>query len=351
MALESRGLLRGGLWIKRTQSVYSAAQVSQWLSKIEYPGSFLEASLESLNLLVQLAVTTFPFENTPMHYTPAHSMDISYEGLYKRMIETSGNKGSYCFGLNGLFVQMLKALGFRAYTGAGRINKQTSNGVPIFRSFVHMVIFVQPNEGSNETYLVDVGYGPVRPILLEEGASVMGATPSEIHRLCRTARPDSSLESSPGSERAEKLEWCLECVRDSKDPSRPQTSVVMYSFIEDEFFEVDFQSFNYSLLGLREGRFWENVICTKYFWLNDEEMQEVSADTTKITGRYLGKLTMAGNTVRRHVGTREQVLKVMETELERAEALGKYFAIVIHPEDLEHVRGRGAELKAGPITR
>lgn len=232
-----------------------------------------------------------------------------------------------------------------------------------------MVIFVQPIEGSNETYLVDVGYGPVRPILLEEGASVMGATPSEIHRVCRTARPDSSLgeiekysasiadgltritESSPGSERAEKLEWRLECVRNSKDLSRAPTSMVMYSFIEDEFFEVDFQSFNYSLLGLREGRFWENVICTKYFWLNDEEMQEVGADTAKVTGRYLGKLTMAGSTVRRHVGTREQVLKVMETELERAEALGKYFAIVIHPEDLEHVRGRGAELKAGLITR
>ena len=59
-----------------------------------------------------------------------------------------------------------------------------------------MVIFVQPEEGSNTTYLVDVGFGgsaPTRPILLSEGIVVFGTTPTEQHRLTRGCRSDSSL--------------------------------------------------------------------------------------------------------------------------------------------------------------
>jgi len=283
-----------------------------------------------------------------MHYTSTHSMDISYEGLYKRLVESPGGEGSYCFGLNGLFLQMLRGLGFRAYAGAGRINKETSAQPPVFRGFVHMIIFVQPVEGSNATYLVDVGYGPVRPILLEEGETVMGASPSERHTLHRAARPDSSLETSPNSRVAEKLEWRLECSHDSKERHRPPTARVMYSFVEDEFFEADFQSFNYSVLGLTEGVFWENVVCTKYFWLSDKEMREIDGER-EATGKtpptsYMGRLAMAGNTVRRQVGTRSTVLKVMKSEVERAEALKDIFGINIPTEDLKHIRGRGAEL-------
>ena len=49
---------------------------------------------------------------TSSRSTAAHSMDITYEGLYERMVASSAG-GSYCFGLNGLFFQMIKALGFR----------------------------------------------------------------------------------------------------------------------------------------------------------------------------------------------------------------------------------------------
>ncbi|KAJ7635157.1 hypothetical protein FB45DRAFT_910934 [Roridomyces roridus] len=202
----NKGFLRDGLWIKRTQSVYTPAQVSRWLSKIQYPGSVsgFQPDLDSLTHLLRLSAATFPFENTPMHYTPGHSMDISAEGLYERMVEGGGGEGSYCFGLNSLFLQMIRALGFRAYATAGRINRETSWHLePAFLSVGHMIIFVQPTEGSNETYVLDVGYGPVRPILLEEGAKIMGATPSETYTLVRTARADSSLGETFAARRTE----------------------------------------------------------------------------------------------------------------------------------------------------
>ncbi|KAJ7635152.1 hypothetical protein FB45DRAFT_1002544 [Roridomyces roridus] len=341
----TKGLLRDGLWIKRTQSVYSPAQVGRWLSKIQYPGSVsgFEPNLDNLTHLLQLSAATFPFENTPMHYTPGHSMDISAEGLYERMVGSGGGEGSYCFGLNGLFLQMIRALGFRAYATAGRINRETSWHLdPAFLSVGHMIIFVQPTEGSNETFVLDVGYGPVRPILLEEGAKIMGATPSETYTLLRTARAESSLKPSPDSESGipAKVEWRLICCHSHKDASQPPISRVMYSFIEDEFFQADFDSFNYSVLGRRQGTFWENVICTKYFWLTEEEMAGAE--------QYMGKLVMAGDSVRRNIGTTSTVLRTMKTERDRADALAEFFDIRISYENLVHIRGRGPELNGEP---
>jgi hypothetical protein len=46
------------------------------------------------------------------------------------------------------------------------------------------------------TYMVDAaggGSAPTRPILLVNGQTVMGSSPTETHTLTRTARSDSSL--------------------------------------------------------------------------------------------------------------------------------------------------------------
>ena len=85
---------------------------------------------------------------------------------------------------------------FRAYSGAGRINTSEGANHPEFIAFVHMVVFVQPTEGSNTTYFVDAsggGSGLVRPLPLLDGAEVMGTSPTERHSLIKTARSDSSL--------------------------------------------------------------------------------------------------------------------------------------------------------------
>ncbi|KAK7455246.1 hypothetical protein VKT23_011118 [Stygiomarasmius scandens] len=113
------GRLRDGLWIKRIPSVYSPTQIVQWLSKIDYPKkdlseddvSTFETSLENLCLLIRLQVVRFPFENTPMHYTRHRIMDISPEAIFQRLVVEG--KGCYCFGLNRLFFEMIRGLGYR----------------------------------------------------------------------------------------------------------------------------------------------------------------------------------------------------------------------------------------------
>jgi len=69
---------------------------------------------------------------------------------------------------------------------------------PKYTSHTHMLLFVQPEDGSNKTYVVDAGFGsngPMRPIPLVEGdqSIVMGRSPVEMHRLSRGPMHHSSL--------------------------------------------------------------------------------------------------------------------------------------------------------------
>ena len=90
----------------------------------------------------------------------------------------------------------------RAYSGAARVNTTPDDSTnPVFASISHMVIFVQPFVGRNQTYLVDVGFGStglVRPILLSdaEDNNIMGINPAEMHRLTRSPHPHSSISMS-----------------------------------------------------------------------------------------------------------------------------------------------------------
>ena len=90
----------------------------------------------------------------------------------------------------------------RAYSGAARVNSTPDNIInPVFTSLSHMIIFVQPFEGSNQTYLVDVGYGSrglVRPILLSDAEDniIMGTNPMEMHILTRAPHPLCSISTS-----------------------------------------------------------------------------------------------------------------------------------------------------------
>lgn len=96
--------------------------------------------------------------------------------------------------------QTLTSITFsRAYAGLGRVNEiGDPKAPPEFTGLTHMVIFVQPGEECNTTYLVDVGCGgsgPTMPILLTDAEDnvVMGTTPTEKHRLRRGAHPESSV--------------------------------------------------------------------------------------------------------------------------------------------------------------
>ncbi|KAF5371107.1 hypothetical protein D9758_004100 [Tetrapyrgos nigripes] len=368
------GQLRDGLWIKHVPSVYTPLQVCQWLSRIRYPKVFSEKSLstfptdlDNLRLLVRLQLVTFPFENTEMHYTEGKTMDISPEGVFQRTV--IDGKGSYCFGLNGLFLQMIRGLGYRTYSSAGRINGGPASS-PVFFPFVHMVLFVQPVGGSNATYVVDAaggGSAPTCPILLGDGQIVMGSSPTETHTLTRAARSDSSLESLPGSGTVE-VEWRL-TVRQLKHSSYSER--LLYSFIEDEFFPADYAAANiWVYRDLLRGPFYENVVCNKCFWLTADEVKMVledldaaaqSSDLPLHTQNlvfsqsqrkpYLGRFAMEGNTVKKYVGAHSEVVKTFHTEVERAQVLFDVFGIRIAHRELPHILGRVPALPLGDISQ
>ncbi|KAE9409483.1 cysteine proteinase [Gymnopus androsaceus JB14] len=371
--MQKDGQLRDGLWIKKVPSLYDKNQVSNWLFRIKYPGNWsadkvdnFEATLDNLCLLVRLQIVAFTFENTAMHYTSHHSMDISHSGLYQRLVVEG--KGSYCFGMNTLFLQMIRALGYRAFSGAARINTASPDAPPNFLAFVHKILFVQPFRDSNTTYFVDASGGGsclTRPILLKPGAKVLGATPSEWHTLVKTSRPESSLAYSPDSNETARLEWRL--VVSHTPRNGPTSTKIIYSFPEDEFFNADYDASNigiYTGVWARKESFWqENIVCSRCFWLTDEEMAGETNDQLEssqgdvysegaiprwdgsLMSRYLGRLGLQKNELKRHVGTHSETVKTFHTELERMAILREFFGIDISQTDLENIRGRAPALE------
>ncbi|CAA7270417.1 unnamed protein product [Cyclocybe aegerita] len=279
-----RGTLLNGAWIKKVPSYYSPAQAVQFLECMnldlglgeeEIAKGTAPTSQEALTRIVERFLITFPWENTQMHYSAEHLMDVSPEGLFNRMVvEKKG--GSYCIGLNGLLLGMLRALGYRAYCSIAKANYGPIGGPLDYVPPTHRIIFVQPQAHSNQTYLVDTGhgFGLSTPILLsnEEDNTVQSLNSFEKLRLTRTPHPSSSLESSPGSEASTEIKWNLEAYQKKKD-SLGSDWRVLYSFSEEEFHEEDFEaaSFLISKRPVLRGLFWHHVVCTKNFVVPEEE--------------------------------------------------------------------------------
>ncbi|KAI3607002.1 arylamine n-acetyltransferase 1 [Moniliophthora roreri] len=360
----SRGKLPSGVYIKHVPSVYSPEQVSRYLARISYPNppsdpKEFHPTLENLEVLMQCHITTFAFENSVQHYSEHHTMPISPSYLYERMVKRAEG-GHYCFGNNGLFAEMLKGLGYRTYTGAGRINVGPSlPAPPSFLAFVHKVIFVQPSQDDNTTYFLDASSGGscmTRPILLEDGEWVEGATPSEWHGLVKSARGESSLATSLKDEEAAKIEWRL-LVKHVKSPDGNEIDTkLLYSFITDEFHTADYEFANYGVYTSTNDIFWHSIVGSRCFWLSPQEEKEMvdqlqnwrklNSATNSVTlvkelpSRYLGRYSMEGRVVKRHIGPRTTIVCEMKSELDRRDALQKFFGVVVREEDLHWVKGR-----------
>ncbi|KAF5372380.1 hypothetical protein D9615_009311 [Tricholomella constricta] len=380
------GTLQDGQYIKPLPSAYSAGQIIQWLSRIGFPRSYSDAeisggafphTLDHLEVLTRLHLIAFPFENTEMHYTAHHTIDVSLQGAFERMV--INHKGSYCFGQNGLFMNMLRGLGYRAYAGSARVNMTPEDvkNPPKFTATSHMVVFVQPYKGSNETYLVDVGFGStglVRPILLSdrEGNTVMGTTAMEKHRLRRGVHPSSSLGrdfylppqtlildiyfcpdvAGALTSRADYL-WTLELCHTRSDGT-PLPWRLLYTFAENECFPIDAENASLVISTKPEGIFWHNLLCIKYEFLDnvdpsDEEARaQAEAERRQVTegvkSTLMFKYVMFGREVRRNIGSSSVMIRTLGSDLERIRALKEVFGLDL-PEDARvHVKGRAPSL-------
>ena len=117
------------------------------------PGSVDPKDRNTLRRLQRAHVTTVPFENLSIVGTPHSSenrrgVDLSPAALYEKIVERK--RGGYCFELNGLFHDLLAALGYEVDRLAARVTSALQTPANHHPLLVHL----------DEPVLVDVGTGP-----------------------------------------------------------------------------------------------------------------------------------------------------------------------------------------------
>jgi N-hydroxyarylamine O-acetyltransferase len=123
--------------------------------------SFSDNPAPDLNTLKQLHLQhmlSVPFENLDIHIK--RKITLNQEMLYKKIVEN--NRGGFCYEMNGLFYDVLKALGFKAKVVSARVY-DSSEPSP---EFDHMALIVTLDDGD---WLADVGFGDsfLEPLKLE----------------------------------------------------------------------------------------------------------------------------------------------------------------------------------------
>ena len=86
--------------------------------------------------------------------------------------------------------------------------------------------------------------------------------------------------------------------------------------------------------------FWNDVFCVSYFFVD----KSIKMSDPAALEAHLGKLVLTGGKVSRRIGDTIEMLKEVETERERVQALKDYFGVVIDEEDVINIAGRFPQL-------
>jgi N-hydroxyarylamine O-acetyltransferase len=141
--------------------------IQQYLQRIQYAGTTIP-SIEMLYSLQLAHLLQVPFENLDIHNQTKIELSKSFDKIVLR------NRGGFCYELNGLFYELLQALGFDVIMISARAyNSDNDSFGP---EFDHMAIIATVG---NENYLVDVGFGefalyPIKIELNEEHVDPRG---------------------------------------------------------------------------------------------------------------------------------------------------------------------------------
>ena len=132
--------------------------LDRYLRRIRYGGS-CSADIESVDNLMQHQLRSIPFENLDVR--AGKPVDIDPEHIADKIL--NGNRGGYCFELNGLFAMMLDALGIDYRFVAARPMLYAER-----RPCTHVAIAVELH---GKKWLCDLGfgsYGMRRPLCFDE---------------------------------------------------------------------------------------------------------------------------------------------------------------------------------------
>lgn len=124
-----------------------------YLDRIGFNGT-PKPTLECLKELTKCQLFTVPFENLDVYHA-GRIPSLETEALFDKIV--INRRGGYCFELNGLFLKLLKAIGFTAFASAARIMLGCNHLPPP----AHEIIWVEIGE---KLYFCDVGYGGPSPL-------------------------------------------------------------------------------------------------------------------------------------------------------------------------------------------
>jgi len=135
--------------------------VPQYLDRIGLLPDHLEPNDEVLRLLQRRHLLSVPFENLDIHWKRPIILDT--ERFYEKIV--INRRGGFCYELNGLFNELLKALGFQTRLISARVSNNNGHGP----EFDHAAIIVTIGD---DEYLADVGFGDftTEPLRLSLGA-------------------------------------------------------------------------------------------------------------------------------------------------------------------------------------
>ena len=142
--------------------------LNPYLKRINYSGE-IRPTIDLLETLHQSQIYTIPFENFDILLDRGISRDP--DRLFEKLVNTA--RGGYCFELNGLFLRVLKAIGFNARALLARVHL---TGIPSGRGHQISLVTLQGRQ-----WIADVGFGsqslrsPI-PFELDQPATQDGLT-------------------------------------------------------------------------------------------------------------------------------------------------------------------------------
>ncbi|KAJ6441313.1 N-hydroxyarylamine O-acetyltransferase [Purpureocillium lavendulum] len=336
------------------ESAYSDLQVAAWLERISLPAPYkqywsspstIPKTEDSLRTLFRCQITTFPYENLSVHYSPTHKVDINPASLYAKMMEAPHNgRGGYCMELSIFFHHMLRGLGFPVYMTGVR-NRTRTDGVPRgeYQGWTHINNIIHLPCGAK--FSADVAFGgdgPTSPLPMDGlGAAVQNLGPQEV-RLVHDTIPKQRLHGP-------KL-WIYQYRNGADREWNP-----FYSFAELEFFQEDFEVQNWwtsvktlhrwTVLVVRFLRRGEPVdFAEAEAWRRGGDDQRGDDDDGAV--QIVGKVMLVNDAVKVNMGAKTQVVHRVDSEEGRRKALRDYFGIRLTDDEAKCIEGWDMALPA-----
>jgi N-hydroxyarylamine O-acetyltransferase len=122
--------------------------VKKYLARIKFDG-IAKTDIDTLKRLHLQHLLSIPFENLDIHLN--RKIILEPEAIYSKIVVN--RRGGFCYEMNGLFYEIITAIGFNAIRISARVyNENNEPG----KEFDHMAIIVNID---GEDWLADVGFG------------------------------------------------------------------------------------------------------------------------------------------------------------------------------------------------